>query len=433
MKNKNKPLKVNLKSNSNISFDVKPEFCSCGRPMFLKKGRDGRVFWACKGFHNNPSKKVCDHTRDLKCFRCNRGEILLKTNSETKEKFYGCSDFSEVSESSCNLALQKEDMNDVIKQVNDGLKFRFNFRSITHNDSDQRIIDRINEVVSEETKKELKCDIDCCDNDDDDDDDRVENSWWYKLLALTLTPEKGADGKVKKGPLVTRRFAVYIVSVMFLIAMVAVVQGSGVEVNLFNGMFVLNVKPVAPTQENVNIEYDAEKGELVIENKSLKDDVDIGDLAILDNLGNKMIDFSSLPGSKKLLETNETIRLNENDLLAMMENNTTYFEDYQYDDDDVMSAPVEEDLEDEVADEEMRAYLTEQLASNNLNFVSEVIDNGKEVYNKLKTRVINRTEIIKDKYRSGYTETLRREDEDSNYLEVAEGDKLEGEDYTDSY
>ena len=130
MKNINTPLEIHLKSNSNIYFEVKPQFCECKRPMFLKKSHNGDIFWSCKGFHQDRENAVCDLTKDVKCFKCHTGEIKQRVNKSTGEIFYGCSNYSDVSELSCNFQLQSEDMIDVIQQVNNALKYRYDFPSV---------------------------------------------------------------------------------------------------------------------------------------------------------------------------------------------------------------------------------------------------------------------------------------------------------------
>jgi hypothetical protein len=72
----------------------------------------------------------------------NHGELIIKKNNETKEKFYGCTHFSHVSDLSCNISISENDMNNLIKQVNDAIKFQLNLRSTQYDQHDYQIFDK---------------------------------------------------------------------------------------------------------------------------------------------------------------------------------------------------------------------------------------------------------------------------------------------------
>jgi ssDNA-binding Zn-finger/Zn-ribbon topoisomerase 1 len=70
-----KPITVSLKSNPSITYNINVKECICGMPMFLRKSHNGKIFWSCKNFHNNKNLRKCDHTKDVKCFRCESWRI----------------------------------------------------------------------------------------------------------------------------------------------------------------------------------------------------------------------------------------------------------------------------------------------------------------------------------------------------------------------
>jgi len=312
-------LKIALKSNSNIIISVVPEFCNCGRPMFLKKnGGDGGMFWSCKGYSMDENlKSECDLTRDVKCFVCKKGEMRSKMNSLTGEIFYGCSNFSKVSKSGCNFTISDLDAEDLINQVNQALRFQYDFKSISLDPLDEikwKDYQELNNVstgragtLSEGSKKGFM--------------DTIGG-----LLGISQNKSseenKSEEYEVVKGRLnfpITLKMQKIAASGILFIALVAVFMGSGVEMELFQGMFKLKVGPSKPTSSNISLEYDAKTGQLKIENKSTNEKIDLGAVDLKDVEGNTIVDFGTLPKNQQILEKGQTVVMTGDDLAKMAE------------------------------------------------------------------------------------------------------------------
>jgi len=317
---KAEPLDIKLKRNSNISFKIEPQFCKCSRPMFLKKSQDGNMFWACKGFYADESVCICDLTKDVKCFKCS-GEIRKKENKNTGEKFYGCTNYSTVSEEGCNFTLDPEDLNDVIAQVNDALKFRFNFRSTQFDSGDERIwekykkehIDNVNNVI--ETKPDH--DDDCDDDDKDDEKEKVETKWWFKIIKLVLNKKK-SDSKPEKSYMgIPPKILKYVIVGIFIVASMTVINGSGIEARLFGGLFEFTIQPKKATAEKIDVNYNSIDNTFSVKNTT-GEKMDVSSVKVNNEDGETIIDLSKLSQEDKFIGPNETLILKEEDIRKLV-------------------------------------------------------------------------------------------------------------------
>jgi len=401
----NTPLKVQLKDNSNITFEIEPQFCKCGRPMFLKQSHNGDIFWACKGFHKDRNLAVCDLTKDVKCFKCHSGEIKKKINKSTGDIFYGCSNYSEVSESSCNLKLQPSHINDIIRQVNDALKYRFDFKSISYNKNDEIKWEKLNRtpLTNKTTNIQPK-------------ENNIEKKTWYKVLRLVLGDKKNintsgknsSDSSKRKIFGLSPKIAAYVATLVVSVGLIASLNGSNVEISLFGDLFKINISPA--TSEDVDIRVNNKSETIVIEN-TRDEAIDISNLAIKTD-GLEMIDFGDLPNDKLVLGPNEKLILNESDLLSLVNDmqldegsDPSIFNPGQDPDDNSYEA--EEDLDI------MKSETLEKLwkGDSSVEFVAEVIEQGRIKYEEINQKFVGLRNKIDEK-KEEYLEIKRdREDE----------------------
>jgi len=422
MKDINTTLKIQLKDNSNISFEVTPQFCECKRPMFLKQSHNGDVFWSCKGFHKDRNNAVCDLTKDVKCFKCHNGEIKRKTNKSTGENFYGCSNYSDVSESSCNFKLQALDMTDVIHQVNEALKYKYDFKTTSHNQNDERKWEKY-KLTSQSTAQKKKI-----------TNIETKDSVWIRIIKLILNKDKkkscessSSEKTSSKNLLkINPKLAGYTATLILAVGLFASMNGMNVEISLFGDLFHMNITPNA-SPENVDVQINEQNETIVIKNTENKP-IDISNLALNTKEGLPIINFASLSESQRILEPNEKLILNKEILLSLI--NDDYQEEYTnanhsgslFDSNrDLSDKPGSSD--DDIYEAEKYQLLDKLWDGEKVEFVAEVIEKGIVQYEEIKQRIDDKKELLKDQGRE-YIRVHLNEEEINIKNQILEKERL---------
>jgi ssDNA-binding Zn-finger/Zn-ribbon topoisomerase 1 len=291
MTNKNKMklknIHISLKSNPNISFDIRPKLCACGMPMFLRKSQNGDIFWSCKNFHKDENLRKCDHTKDVSCFKCNSGEIIKKINQKTGEVFYGCTDFSKISDTSCNIIIPDSDIDPLIKQVNDAIKFQLNLKVTHYNASDEKRIKKLIEENKTNQKTEVKKEI----------NKEVKTNTSEKSGLFTIFTKH-----IK---------SVAVVGILFL-TFLGITQGANVEFSLFGDLFHFKINPASSSDIHARID---ESNKTVEVTNTANETVDVSNVAM--NMNGMELNFNNLEDTT--LKPGETLVLNENELEDILE------------------------------------------------------------------------------------------------------------------
>jgi len=403
-----KPININLKSNAAISLEIQAETCICGMPMFLRKSRDGRIFWSCKSFHSDKKLRKCDHTKDVKCFRCKHGELIMKKNNETNENFYGCTNFSQISDSSCNITISIKDMNDLIKQINDAIKFQLNLRSTQYNANDEKAIKKMLNKT-----KENKC---------------TNNN----KKKITKTKNHLSSFKNIFSILNKNIKTVAVLGILFFTFM-GIIQGANVEFSLFGNFLQFKLDNNA-NSNNVETVVNKENKTITVKNITDKE-VNISNMAI--DMNGFEVDFKNLedttikPGETLILnepkleemiqvEMNEVVKeINQTEKESFFENLLNFGSKLKseapnepvFDPDEDM--PYDYYYEGEVTYQMIDSKdLVEQLWSedNDISITAQIVEKGKKVVEDIKT-------ITKDKAHDLKDRIFDREDEDIRRLE----------------
>ena len=288
------------KRNQQKQFEIIPEHCECGRVMFLRISEEGSLFWSCKGYHKDKKKQLCDITKNwLSCNKCS-GHIILKNNSTNQQKFYGCSNYSEVSDFSCNITLASEDMKRMIREFNNNLKNSYNFRSTQANEHDEKIFhnmkneaegkhNSIQAVITNETKNE-----------------EMKENTSQTIVEAIKEKGKGIIPQLSQGVIIT------IVSLLLIITTVAIIYKSNLSIDLF-GLFKIEVSPRSATSQDIQTRVDPESKVIEIENVS-NEPVVIDNLSLATPDANEIVHLSQIEKQNTILDPGETIRLDNHTL-----------------------------------------------------------------------------------------------------------------------